>query len=602
MQNKQVSTSESEKNISYSEVTNYVLRQAKGKYLIFFGIIILVFIQTFLEVMMPYLTGNLIDFISSNPSVDENILKHSFKLLFYIALTGLAFWTIHIGTHLIYDTFFKFPIMGNAIQKSFYKVQRFGTDWHANNFAGAIVAKIRRGTSALHNYLDLFYNSFIPLVFLLCIMTVFLFIKWKIMGLFFAISSIIYALFSIGLTAKYVSPIARLSAQQDTKYGATLADAISCNATVKAFGQEEKEDANFGKVIKKWIRLFWKRYTINNIIALLQNYLMTTIKISLFGLAIWFWIKGEATVGDLVFVIATYNVLQGHLRQIGERIKELQQSVNDMEEMVEYDISEIQVKNKLKTKNIKIKKGEIEFKNVNFIYPNQKQEIFSNFSLKIKAGEKVALVGHSGSGKTTFIKLLQRLYDIQGGVILIDGKNIANVTQESLRENIALVPQEPILFHRTLSENIAYAKPNSSEEDIFRAARLSHSHNFIKNLPKKYETLVGERGIKLSGGERQRVAIARAILADSLILILDEATSSLDSISEKFIQDSIHRLMRNRTSIIIAHRLSTIKKVDRILVFKDGNVVEQGTHRKLLAIQNGTYKKLYTMQAGGFIG
>jgi len=213
----------------------------------------------------------------------------------------------------------------------------------------------------------------------------------------------------------------------------------------------------------------------------------------------------------------------------------------------------------------------------------------------------VALVGSSGAGKTTLIKLILRMFDIQKGKILIDGQDISKVTQESLRQSVSLVPQDPILFHRSLMENIRYGKPNATNKELFRASKLAHCDEFISRLEKGYDTFVGERGIKLSGGERQRVAIARAILRDAPILIMDEATSSLDSESEKFIQDSLDKLMKEKTVIVVAHRLSTIKKVDRIVVIDKKKIVEDGTHKSLIELKNGIYKKLWDIQVGGFI-
>ncbi|OGE95207.1 MAG: hypothetical protein A3H72_00060 [Candidatus Doudnabacteria bacterium RIFCSPLOWO2_02_FULL_48_8] len=228
--------------------------------------------------------------------------------------------------------------------------------------------------------------------------------------------------------------------------------------------------------------------------------------------------------------------------------------------------------------------------------------MFKNFSLSIQGGERVALIGPSGGGKTTIVKLLFRFFDMQGGGISIDGQNIAQVTQESLRANISLVPQEPILFHRSLYDNIAYAKPQASEQEVYRAAKLAHCHEFIMSFPLEYETFVGERGLKLSGGERQRVAIARAILKDSPILVLDEATSSLDSESEHLIQDAMKKLMLGKTTIVIAHRLSTIMQMDRIIVIDKGQVAEEGKHTELIKAKQGIYQKLWQIQAGGFAG
>jgi len=237
---------------------------------------------------------------------------------------------------------------------------------------------------------------------------------------------------------------------------------------------------------------------------------------------------------------------------------------------------------------------------VTFLYGGHRDPLYDGLSVDIRAGERVGLVGRSGSGKTTFVKLVQRLYDVSGGKILIDGQDIATATQHSLRSQIAIVQQDPILFHRTLAENIAYGRPGASMPAIEQAARLANAHEFILRLPKGYGTLVGERGVKLSGGERQRVALARAFLADAPVLILDEATSSLDSESEGLIQQAMERLMKGRTSIVIAHRLSTVRSLDRILVFDRGEIVEQGTHAMLTARAGGIYRGLFERQATEF--
>lgn len=245
---------------------------------------------------------------------------------------------------------------------------------------------------------------------------------------------------------------------------------------------------------------------------------------------------------------------------------------------------------------IAIEGGEIVFDDVTFHYGGHRAPLYDGLSVTIRAGERVGLVGRSGSGKTTFVKLVQRLYDVSGGRVLIDGQDIALATQQSLRSQIAIVQQEPILFHRTLAENIAYGRPGAGLEAIEQAARLANAHDFILRLPKGYGTLVGERGVKLSGGERQRVALARAFLADAPVLILDEATSSLDSESEALIQQAMERLMKGRTSIVIAHRLSTVRSLDRILVFDRGEIVEQGTHAVLASKPGGIYRGLFERQ------
>jgi ABC-type multidrug transport system fused ATPase/permease subunit len=249
---------------------------------------------------------------------------------------------------------------------------------------------------------------------------------------------------------------------------------------------------------------------------------------------------------------------------------------------------------------LKVKAGKIEFQKVIFNY-NQTRVILKNFNLTVAPRERLAIIGPSGSGKTTIAKALLRMHDLTGGKILVDGQDIAKVTQESLWANISLVPQDPILFHRTLLENIRYGRPDATDEQVIEAAKAAHCHEFIQSLEQGYETYVGERGIKLSGGERQRVAIARAILRDAPIMVLDEATSSLDSESEGLIQQAIDKLMENKTVIVIAHRLSTIRKMDRIIVVDDGRIVEAGDHESLAQAEGGIYKKLWELQAGGFV-
>jgi ATP-binding cassette subfamily B protein len=309
------------------------------------------------------------------------------------------------------------------------------------------------------------------------------------------------------------------------------------------------------------------------------------------------WTQGLASTGDITFVLAMFFVLQGYLRDVGQHVRNLQRSVNDMEELVSLYDQPLGIEDQPGARPLALKDGAIAFENVTFQYGSHATPLYKDFSVRVKPGERVGLVGHSGSGKTTFVKLIQRLYDVNSGRIVIDGQNIAEVQQASLRGQIAIVQQEPILFHRTLAENIAYSRPGASRAEIEQAAMQANAHDFIVNLPKGYETLVGERGVKLSGGERQRVAIARAFLADARVLILDEATSSLDSESEVQIQEAMERLMVGRTTLVIAHRLSTVRSLDRLLVFDKGRIVEEGDHAQLIGLTGGIYRRLFEKQA-----
>ncbi|HEY0295970.1 MAG TPA: ABC transporter ATP-binding protein, partial [Bordetella sp.] len=371
----------------------------------------------------------------------------------------------------------------------------------------------------------------------------------------------------------------------------------SCNAVVKAFGAETREEARLARVLGKWrqrTRRTWVRGTRNGGI---QGLMLTAMRASLLGAALLLWKSGAAGAGDITFALTMFFVLQGYMRDIGMHIRNLQRSINDMEELVIMERQPLGIADAPGARPITITQGEIRFEHVTFHYGNHVLPLYQDFSTRIAPGERVGLVGHSGSGKTTFIKLIQRLYDLNGGRITIDGQDIAQVQQASLRGQIAIVQQEPILFHRTLSENIAYARPGASRAQIEQAARQANAHEFIETLPRGYDTLVGERGIKLSGGERQRVAIARAFLADAPILIFDEATSSLDSESEALIQQAMERLMAGRTTLVVAHRLSTVRALDRLLVMEHGRIAEEGSHDALVRMPGGLYRRLFERQA-----
>jgi ATP-binding cassette subfamily B protein len=289
--------------------------------------------------------------------------------------------------------------------------------------------------------------------------------------------------------------------------------------------------------------------------------------------------------------------MTGYLRNIGDNIRMTQKGMDDTEDVARYATMAPQVIDAHAAKAFRPDLGEIVFDRVVFRYKSAAAPLYDHFTLRIAPGERVALVGPTGAGKSTFVKLIQRLYDVDAGQILVDGQDIAHVSQGSLRRAIAVVPQDPALFHRTLSENIAYARPDATQDEVELAAKRARAHDFIGKLPAGYKTLVGERGVKLSGGERQRVAIARAFLADAPILVLDEATSSLDVETERQVQAAMEELMVGRTTIVIAHRLSTIRGADRILVFEDGRIVEEGKHADLVQ-KGGAYARLHAVTEG----
>jgi ATP-binding cassette subfamily B protein len=449
---------------------------------------------------------------------------------------------------------------------------------------------------------DTLLLALLPSAFVLLATTVLLAVHWPLMGLIIGIGALAYVATIVSLSVHYIAPAARLSNAWDTRIGGVLADALGCNAVVKAYGAEDREDARLANTVSRWKKRTartWYRHTIS---GTGQNVLLLIVRTTLIGAGIWLWSSGQATPGDVTYMLTTYFVVHGYLRDVGQYIHNLQRSVNEMDELVELHATPVGVVDRDGAVPIRITKGEVRFENVGFHYGAHETPLYRDLAVTIKAGERVGLVGHSGSGKTTFVKLIQRLYDVTSGRVVIDGQDVAAVTQQSLRSQIAIVPQEPILFHRTLAENIGYGRPGSTQDEIERAAHLANAHDFIVRLPKGYNTLVGERGVKLSGGERQRIALARAFLVDAPILILDEATSSLDSESEQLIQAAIERLLKGRTALVIAHRLSTVRALDRILVFDQGRIVEDGPHGDLMRRAGGRYRHLFERQMGDMRG
>jgi len=557
-------------------------------------------VATAADLLMPVYAGRLVDAIAMHAASRAHALRGALHAIAMMALLG-GLLTVLRYVALLGIIRLTLRLMSRFASHAFWRVQRFSTDWHANNFAGAIVRRITRGMWAVDTMNDILLLEMLPALLVLVGSSLLLGLRWPGMGVMVAAGALAYVAVSVSLSLYYVAPAARLSNAQDTRIGAAIADAITCNAVVKSFGAEEREDYRLAKVLAKWdkrTRLTWIRATRN---GSLQMLLLQAFRTLVLLFAVWLWWRGRATAGDMAFVLTSYFIVHGYLRDVGQHVRNLQRSANEMEEMVDFHSQPLGVMDRADAKPIRVTDGEIVYDRVTFCYQAQTEPLFRDFTLRIDAGERVGLVGHSGSGKTTFVKLLHRLYDVSGGRIVIDGQETGHVTQDSLRAQLALVPQDPILFHRTLAENIAYARPDASMAEIENAARLANAHEFILRQPKGYHTLVGERGVKLSGGERQRVALARAFLADTPVLVLDEATSSLDSESEALIQEAMERLMAGRTSIVIAHRLSTVRMMDRILVFDSGRVVEQGKHEELVRREGGAYRRLFERQALGLV-
>ncbi|MBN1779427.1 MAG: ABC transporter ATP-binding protein [Candidatus Buchananbacteria bacterium] len=524
------------------------------------------------------------------------------KILVGILLTILGlelFQWFCTRAYTFFANYFESKVMIELSNHAFAYLLKHSFGFFNDNFVGSLVKKVKWFSRSFEVIADRIIWSLTPLIVNIVVIVIVLFSRNLILGgvvLFWVIVFLIFNWLFIRYKLKY--DIARSEAETETT--GVLADAVTNNSTIKFFNGYDREVDNFANVNENLRRLRKLTWDLGSLFDLVQSLFMVALEIGSFYLAIKLWQRGILTVGDFVLIQSYLLTIFHRTWDFGRVVRDIYESLADAEEMTEILNTPHEIQDVKNATNLVVGNALVEFKKVTFCY-HQTRKVLDGFDLTIKPKEHIALIGPSGAGKTTVTKLLMRIYDLTGGEILIDGQDIAKVTQESLWQNISLVPQDPVLFHRSLMENIRYGKPEATDEQVIEAAKLAHCHEFISTSPDGYQTYVGERGIKLSGGERQRVAIARAILRNAPILILDEATSSLDSESEKLIQDALDKLMAGKTVIVVAHRLSTIRKMDRIVVVDNGQIIEQGSHDQLLKNKNGLYCKLWQLQSGGFL-
>lgn len=526
-------------------------------------------------------------------------LDHSWSAIGLYALSQIYGEIIGWRITLFAGWTFETAAQRDLFHKVFNRLTQQSMNFHANRFGGSLVSQTSKLTGAFERFWDMIIFQFVPIVTsVVATVAILSFVFWQY-ALFVALLSIIFAIFVI-ITSRFMANLNKKEAQANTAMTGRLADMITNVLTVKAHGAEAAELQTTTELSQTW-----RHRSLDSMRGFLKvstGYSTMIVIINMVALIGAIWAAEQRLINiAVVYLCITYTfTVARQLWEINSLMRNYNRAMGDSYDMVEILQLPIEITDR-STSELKTTQGAINFKDISFTHEKDNDDsLFKDFNLDIKPGEKIGLVGHSGSGKTTLTKLLLRFTDVDRGEITIDDQNIAEVTQASLRRAIAYVPQEPLLFHRTLRENIAYALPNASDDDIRAAAKKAHALEFIDKLPHGLDTLVGERGVKLSGGQRQRIAIARAILKDAPILVLDEATSALDSESEKLIQAALWELMKDRTSIVIAHRLSTIQKMDRIIVLEDGNIVEDGTHGSLLKT-TGIYSKLWAHQSGGFL-
>jgi len=573
--------------------------QANRQYkTLLFLILFLVTVASVVEVIVPLYYKKFFDELTlgaSNPAATAPLLVGLIFLV--LALNGIVWLAYRVGT--FFNNIFLLGVMTDLKRSSFDYLLQHSYDFFSNNFVGSLVQKVNRLSRSFERLSDRVIWEMLPLFIRITGVVGALWFINKIVSVIMFVWAAVFILFNYFFSSwKLKYDLKR--AEADSRTTGVLADDIANQTTIKLFTGLREERERFREVTEdeRLIRKF--TWDLDAVVDAVQSFLVVAAEFLLFYFAIRLWRDGLMSIGSFVLIQAYLISLVNRMWNFTRIIRDFYQSFADAEEMVTILQIPHEIKDAPAARELEVKKGEIIFQNLEFSF-NQTRKVLRDFNLTIRPGEKIALIGPSGAGKSTIIRLLFRFHDAERGAIKIDGQDIKQVTQESLRRNLSLVPQDPILFHRTLKDNIRYGRREASDDEIYRAANLAHCREFIEGLNQKYDTYVGERGVKLSGGERQRVAIARAIVKNAPILVLDEATSSLDSESEALIKDALKVLMKGKTSIVIAHRLSTIRQMDRIVVIDDGRVAEEGTHTELISRPGSIYRRMWKLQAGGFL-
>ncbi|MEN9558732.1 MAG: hypothetical protein RL141_1101 [Candidatus Parcubacteria bacterium] len=548
------------------------------------------------ELATPWFLKKVIDGVSELPP-GAAAVQALFPAMMGFAGFSLLYW-VGWRVYGFAAAAFQTRAMKDADVRNFTYLIGHSHQFFGDAFTGSLVRRISRFSRAFETLADEVQLRAIPAVIVLGGTLITLAYVSPVLAAGFFVWVVIVVGLQM-LASHWKLKLDEKRAELDSRVTGILSDTITNALTIKLFSSKTGEVSAVEQAEEELRDVRNRAWQRGEVIFATQGFFMIVIEVAFLFFGVQMWSRGELTVGDLVLLQTYLGFVFHRLWEIGRSFRHVYEAIADASEMVEILETPYSVQDVRSAKSLKVSKGEILFQDVTFSF-HKTRTVLEDLSLEITPGEKVALVGPSGAGKSTVTKLLLRFYDLDHGRILVDGQDIAKVTQDSLRERISYVPQEPILFHRTLRENILYGRPSASEKELLSAAKKAHCHEFISQLPDGYASFVGERGVKLSGGERQRIAIARAILKDAPILVLDEATSSLDSESEHLIQDALQVLMKKKTVIVIAHRLSTIMQMDRIVVIEDGRVTDTGTHQELLT-RGGTYQRLWDIQAGGFI-
>lgn len=546
-------------------------------------------------VLLPLLISYLMQSLIENP---HNITTPSF-LLVAIVVNGVA--TVIIQ-HFAFTAFYKHEerVTTRLTRRAVDDLLKHSSGFFANQKVGSLAGDVNTFSRSYLVLMDTFFLQISSLVVSIVVSLVILAIISPILliPLLLLTIAIFWEIFySLQERSIYRNKRKEL---QSNLFG-TIADILGNQTLVRMFGRSKYETARIMHDRQAIEAVAHKEIHIQQRSAEVRMVTLYIFQILTLAVSIYLVAHSMVSIAALVFTVTYLSKISQAMYSVGNIVRTVEQAFLDASKITELLFQAVEVTDVSNAKKLTITKASIKIDNITFGYDaDSSNTVFNNFNLEIPVGQSVGLVGRSGGGKSTLTQLLLRYMDVKSGKILIDNKDISQITQESLRSNISYVPQEPYLFHRSLKENISYGNPSASDDQIIAAAKQAYAWEFITKLPNGLDTIVGERGIKLSGGQRQRIAIARAILKDAPILILDEATSALDSESEKYIQQALASLMKHKTTIVVAHRLSTISKLDRIVVLDKGKITEDGTHMELLKI-NGVYSTLWNHQSDGFI-
>ena len=554
---------------------------------------IAVFLASIADKTSVLILRNLTNAIAASPTNIDEVWKWAiaYPLIFIL---GQTIWRASGFTGMRWMTGAQFT----AYQSLYEYLSQHSKEYFNNRFAGSLTNKISNAVNGVRNLFERTLWRFLPLFFTLIIYIIFTGVSdWRL-GIIIAGWAIVF----IGLNAYFVNKLRPYSyefAESLSTLKGKIVDSLSNISLVHEYAYISGEHDYIKGFVKKQQKAGLRNWFYFEWVLVMNGVLIALFMFLMIGTSVYLFQQKIVTIGVVVMIVAIVGELSSSFFFIGSEMSRSSQDYGEAQEGLDEILHKHIIVDHPQAKELRASKGKISLESIDFKYDNE--NIFENFSLSIPAGEKIGLVGRSGAGKTTLVSLLLRHFDVQGGAIKIDGQNIHKVTLDTLRRAIAFVPQDTSLFHRSVFDNIRYSKPNATKEEVIEAAKKAQADKFIRRLKKGYETVVGERGVKLSGGQRQRIAIARAFLKDSPILILDEATSSLDSESEKAIQESLSVLMEGRTVIAIAHRLSTLKEMNRIVVIEEGRAVEDGAPENLLKKTKGFFKTLWDHQVSGFI-